>query len=61
MKLRIENGRVIDPANGIDGRFDVLVEEGRVAAVTESLGETPGATVIDAAGKVVAASKQGAN
>ena len=24
MKLRIENGRVIDPVNGIDGRFDVV-------------------------------------
>jgi len=53
MKLRINNGRVIDPANGVDGRFDVLVEEGKVAAVAADLGQTPGATVIDAAGKVV--------
>lgn len=53
MKLRIDNGRVIDPANGIDGRCDVLVEEGKVTAVGEELGETPGATVIDASGKVV--------
>jgi dihydroorotase len=53
MKLRIENGRVIDPANGIDGRHDVLVEDGKIAAVAETLGETPDAKVIDAAGKVV--------
>ncbi len=53
MKLRIDNGRVIDPANNIDGRFDVLVEEGKITAVAEDLGETPGATVIDATDKVV--------
>jgi len=53
MKLRIENGRVIDPANGIDGRFDVLLDDGQIAAVSESLGEIPDARVFDAAGKVV--------
>lgn len=53
MKLRINNGRVIDPANGVDGRLDVLVEGGTVTAVAADLGETPGATVIDAAGMVV--------
>jgi dihydroorotase len=44
---------VIDPANNLDGRFDVLVEQGKITAVAEELGETPGATVIDASGKVV--------
>ncbi len=53
MKLRINNGRVIDPANGVDGPFDVLVEDGKVQAVAADLGDTPGATVIDATGKVV--------
>jgi len=53
MKLRIDNGRVIDPANDIDGRFDVLVDEGKISAVGEGMGETPGARVIDASGKVV--------
>ena len=37
MKLRIDNGRVIDPANNIDGRFDVLVEGGKITAVAEDL------------------------
>lgn len=53
MKLRINNGRVIDPANGVDGRLDVLVEDGKVHAVAADLGDTAGATVIDATGKVV--------
>jgi dihydroorotase len=53
MKLRINNGRVIDPANGVDGCFDVLVEEGKITAVGAGLGETPGAAVIDATDKVV--------
>ena len=28
--LIITNGRVIDPANNIDGQLDVIVEDGRV-------------------------------
>ena len=31
--LLITGGQVIDPANGIDGQFDVLLRGGRVAAV----------------------------
>jgi dihydroorotase len=29
----LRGGRVIDPANGIDGPFDVVVEDGRIAAL----------------------------
>ena len=32
-KLAIRNGRVIDPASGLDGIRDVLLEDGRVAAI----------------------------
>jgi dihydroorotase len=52
----ILNGRVVDPANSIDAPRDVLIREGRIAAV-----ETPGAfadirdaAVVDAQGCVVA-------
>jgi len=41
-------GRVIDPRNGIDGVRDVLVQEGRVAQVSEAPLQVPGAQVVDA-------------
>ena len=44
---------VIDPANGVDRVADVLVEDGKIAAVGEGL-SAEGAAVYDAAGKVVA-------
>jgi dihydroorotase len=33
MRLWIEGGRLIDPAAGLDGAYDLLIEEGRVTAV----------------------------
>ena len=32
MKLHIKNGRLIDPANGIDAVTDLFIEDGRVLA-----------------------------
>jgi dihydroorotase len=37
MKLLLKHGRVVDPANGIDGLFDVLVEGDRIARVGRDL------------------------
>ncbi|HEX6974260.1 MAG TPA: dihydroorotase [Vicinamibacterales bacterium] len=37
MKLLLKGGRVIDPANGRDGSFDVLIENGRIAKVGKSI------------------------
>jgi len=37
MKLLLKNGRVVDPANGRDGEFDVLVEDGIVARIDKNL------------------------
>ncbi len=51
--LLIKNGRVIDPASGYDGLADVLIEDGRIAAVARHL-DSEGAEVIDATGLVVA-------
>ena len=53
MSLLIKNGRVVDPANGVDGVQDVLVADGRVANLGQRLTAPGGARVVDAAGKVV--------
>jgi dihydroorotase len=37
MTLLLKGGRVVDPANGVDGTRDVLVEEGRIARVGRDL------------------------
>jgi dihydroorotase len=54
MNILIKNGHIIDPANNVDGMFDLLVTRGKF----EKLG-TPGsiahgdAQMLDAAGKIV--------
>lgn len=53
MKIIIRNGRVIDPANGIDTTADVLVNDRIIAAVGGSLDGT-GAEAFDATGMIVA-------
>lgn len=54
MKLLLKNGRVIDPAAGRDGQFDVLIDDGRVVKIGKSL-PVDGARVIDVpAGFIVA-------
>ena len=52
MKQLIKGGRVIDPANGIDEIFDILVEKDKIAAVGKNI-KASGAEVINAAGKIV--------
>ena len=37
MKLLVKGGRVVDPAGGRDGEFDVLIEDGRIAAIGKAL------------------------
>ncbi len=60
-RLWIRGGRVVDPAQGLDMRADVLVEDGRIAAVGEGLapqgdsgGAGEGGRVLDATGLVMA-------
>jgi dihydroorotase len=36
-KLLLKNGRVVDPANGRDGAFDVLIEDGKIGRVGRNL------------------------
>jgi dihydroorotase len=51
----IRSGRVIDPANSVDGIFDVALENGLIAAVAEpgSIAEGDCAKVFDATGLLV--------
>ena len=53
-RILIQGGRVIDPSQQMDTTADVLLEDGKVAAVGTDLGQPEGAEVIDAGGKVVA-------
>jgi dihydroorotase len=46
MKLLLKGGRVIDPANGRDGSFDVLIEDDRIARVGRDL-PVNGAAVLE--------------
>lgn len=50
-ELLIKNGRVIDPANGIDKQCDILIVDGDIAEVGKI--KKTAETVIDVAGKLV--------
>ncbi len=51
--LIIQGGRVIDPSQGLDAVRDVLVRDGKIAAIGEHL-DVGTATVVDARGLIVA-------
>ncbi len=53
MSLLIKNGRIIDPANNVDEVADLLVEEGKIAAVCRNLPLAPEYEIIDATGQLV--------
>jgi len=54
-QLLIKNGRIIDPANNIDRRADLLVVDGKIAEIGRIEGplEKSAERVVDAAGKLV--------
>ena len=52
MKILIYGGRVIDPANRVDGLLNILVEDGKIAWVGRE--NVPADRTIDATGKIVA-------
>lgn len=54
MKLLLKGARVIDPAQKIDDRMDILIEEGKIAACSTSIKVSPGVTTIDLTGMIVA-------
>ena len=46
-RVMIKGGRVVDPANGRDGAFDVLIEAGRIARVGKDLPREMADEVVD--------------
>jgi dihydroorotase len=52
--LLLRGGRVIDPSRNADDVADVLLEDGRIAAVGRNVGTPDGAEVLDVQGRVVA-------
>src|SRR3989454_6369693 len=52
--LLLKGGRVIDPSRGFDQVADVLIQDGKIAALGPGLGTPDGAEVRDVRNKVVA-------
>src|SRR6201991_461737 len=52
--LHLKNGHVIDPASGVDGVADVVIEDGGIRGVGTELATPAGARVVDAGGFHVA-------
>jgi dihydroorotase len=53
MNIHIKNGRLIDPANHIDGQQDVFIAQGRIAALGRAPSGFTAERIIDAAGLIV--------
>ena len=51
--LLLRGGRVIDPAQNIDGAFDVAILDGKIAAVTPNIVASAAKKVVDVSGKLV--------
>jgi dihydroorotase len=51
--LLVRGGRVVDPGNSVDAVQDLLVENGKVARLGARIPAPPGATIVEAAGKLV--------
>ena len=54
MKLHIQHGHMIDPANGIDALHDVFIDDGKIAAIGTRPEGFVADQVIDARGLIVA-------
>lgn len=54
MNILIKNGHVIDPANKVDGKLDILLSDGKIARLGKSGSiSADGVQVVDASGKLV--------
>src|SRR6185436_2149841 len=51
--LLIHGGRIVDPSQGLDGSYDLLIEDGAVARIDGRIQKPRGAETIDAACLVV--------
>ena len=54
MKLHIKNGRLVDPAGGVDAVQDLYIADGKIAGIGAAPQGFTAARTIDAAGLVVA-------
>ncbi len=54
MKIHIQNGRLIDPANRLDGHHDLFIADGKIAGVGTAPDGFTAERTIDASGLVVA-------
>ena len=54
MKILLKGGRVIDPAQNLDGQMDLLLENGKIAAIAEAVGSIPeDARLLDLKGMII--------
>jgi dihydroorotase len=54
MKLLIKNGRLIDPAAGVDRGMDILIENGKVKEIAASIKKTSACPILDARDLILA-------
>src|SRR6056297_1249210 len=52
MKTLIKNGRVYDSNNGLDGKYDILIEGNKIFEINDDI-KNQGYQVIDAEGKII--------
>lgn len=52
MKVLVKSGRVVDPANNIDEKLDILIVDGKIAELSANI-DAGDAEVINAAGTIV--------
>ena len=50
MRIRIRDGRVLDPANGVDQQLDVFIADGKIVALATQLDNFSADREIDAHG-----------
>src|SRR6478672_5497234 len=53
MKIQLKNGRLIDPAAGIDAQQDVYIADGRIVALGQAPADFAAERVVDATGLIV--------
>ncbi|MBE0439045.1 MAG: dihydroorotase [Gammaproteobacteria bacterium] len=53
MKLRIANGRIINPASQMDSHHDIFISDGKIIAIADELADFVADQTIDASGQIV--------
>ena len=51
--LLIKGGTVVDPTQGLNGAFDVAIEDGKIAAVAADIAADQASRVVEVKGKYV--------